>query len=187
MSLLVKSPADAPSILAAAWQLQYSGNFVAAFDLTQEGQSQWPESHALQHLSILALTSCGSTHAALASLRASTLAGTDNEDLLALEARLVKDLAFKSPDDDSQAQLVAAAEACERIAQRTGGNYTGQNAALLWMLAGADAHATHLASAVAASLDRLGTPADAQAAYFIGQRSPRPRWSSVTDGCSKMR
>jgi class 3 adenylate cyclase len=155
-------------VLAAAWQLQNSGNFVAAFDRAQEGLQQWPDSQPLQHLSVLALASCGSTHAALAALRGSTLAATENEDFLALEARLLKDLAFKSqdPGHGEQAQLTAAAEAYERIAQRTGGNYTAQNAAMLWMLAGDDAHAVRLASTVASNLARLATPVDAQAAYF---------------------
>ena len=67
-------------MLRAAWRLQHSGNFVAAFDLAQEGLQQWPGSQPLQHYSILALASCGSTQAALAALRASTLAETDNED-----------------------------------------------------------------------------------------------------------
>lgn len=167
------SPRDAVTVLAAAWQLQQSGNFVAAFDMTQEALQQWPDSQPLQHVSILALASCGSTQAALAALRASTLGGTENEDFLAIEARLLKDLAFKSSAADAQTLLVAAAEAYERIAQRTGGNYTAQNAALLWMLAGADARGTKLASAVAANLERLGTPADAQAAYF--------HWATVAE------
>src|SRR5262249_49407753 len=111
-------PSDEPAALAAAWQLQHSGNFVAAFDLAQEGLNRWPESQPLQHVAILALASCGSTDAALAALRASTLAGTDNEDFLALEARLLKDLAFKSPAQTAQPQLEAAAAAYERIAQR---------------------------------------------------------------------
>jgi class 3 adenylate cyclase len=153
-------------VLAAAWQLQHSGNFVAAFDLAQEGLQQWPDSQPLQHLSILALASCGSTQAALAALRASTLVETDNEDFLALEARLLKDLAFKSPVTQARPQLAAAAEAYERTAQRTGGNYTRQNAALLWMLAGDDERAVGLASSVAASVSGLAVPADAQAAYF---------------------
>jgi adenylate cyclase len=152
-------------VLAAAWQLQHSGNFVAAFDLAQEGLQQWPDSQPLQHLSILALASCGSTQAALAALRASTLVDTDNEDFLALEARLLKDLAFKSAAPEAQL-LAAAAAAYERTAQRTGGNYTRQNAALLWMLAGDDERAVGLASSVAANVSGLAVPADAQAAYF---------------------
>jgi adenylate cyclase len=159
-------PLDEPAALAAAWQLQHSGNFVAAFDLAQEGLNRWPDSQPLQHVSILALASCGSTDAALSAFRASTLAGSDNEDFLALEARLLKDLAFKSPAHAAQPQLEAAAAAYERIAQRTGGHYTAQNAALLWKLAGADARATRLASAVVANLNSLSAPAEAQAAYF---------------------
>jgi class 3 adenylate cyclase len=155
-----------PSVLAAAWQLQHSGNFVAAFDLAQEGLQQWPDSQPLQHLSILALASCGSTQAALAALRTSTLAETENEDFLALEARLLKDLAFKSPSAAAQPQLAAAAAGYERIAQRTGGNYTRQNAALLWMLAGEDARAVELASSVISNVRGLTVPTDAQAAYF---------------------
>jgi class 3 adenylate cyclase len=165
-SVRTASPLDPVSALAAAWQLQQSGNFVAAFDLAQEALRQWPDSQALQHVSILALASCGSTQAALAELRAATLAGTENEDFLAVEARLLKDLAFKSSAPDAQTLLVAASDAYERIAQRTGGNYTAQNAASLWMLAGDDARATTLASAVASNLTRVGTPGEAQAAYF---------------------
>jgi class 3 adenylate cyclase len=112
------------------------------------------------------LASCGSSQAALAALRASTLVETDNEDFLALEARLLKDLAFKSPALQAPPQLAAAAAAYERIAQRTGGNYTRQNAALLWMLAGDDERAVGLASCVAAGVSGLAVPADAQAAYF---------------------
>jgi len=152
--------------MAAAWQLQHSGNFVAAFDLAQEGLQQWPDSRALQHLSILALASCGSTQAALAALRASTLVETENEDFLALEARLLKDLAFKSEAAEARSHLAAAAEAYARTAQRTRGNYTRQNAALLWMLAGDDERAVRLASSVAANVSGLSVPADAQAAYF---------------------
>jgi class 3 adenylate cyclase len=162
----IDSPPDAASALAAAWQLQQSGNFVAAFDLAQEALQRWPDSQPLQHLSILALASCGSTQAALAALRTSTLAATENEDFLALEARLLKDLAFRGSAADARTSLTTAAEAYERIAQRTGGNYTAQNAALLWMLAGSDARAIKLASTVAANLERVGTPANEQAAYF---------------------
>jgi hypothetical protein len=104
MSMILRSPeylvpsdstSDAVSALAAAWQLQRSGNFVAAFDLAQDALNRWPDSQALQHVSILALASCGSTQAALAAFRATSLAATANEDFLALEARLLKDLAFQ--------------------------------------------------------------------------------------------
>src|SRR6201992_911376 len=106
-------PATEAAALAAAWELQHSGNFVAAFDLAREALSHWPGSQPLQHISILALASCGSTQAALAALRTSTLADTANEDFLAIEARLLKDLAFKSLATDAQTSLATAAAAYE--------------------------------------------------------------------------
>ena len=144
-------PADEASALDKAWRLQRSGNFVAAFDLAQEALHRWPESQSLQHVSILALASCGSTHAALAAFRATSLAAAENEDLLALEARLLKDLAFQCSGPASEALLSQAAGAYERIALRTGGSYTAQNAAFLWVLAGAGDRAARLAQSAAAA------------------------------------
>jgi hypothetical protein len=152
--------------LATAWKLQRSGNFVAAFDIAQEGLSLWPKSLPLQHIAILALASCGSTSAALAAYGASELRHSANEDFLALEARLLKDLAFGASGADAAPLLVQAAEAYERIALRTRGAYPAENAALLWALAGHEARATRLAATVLAELARLAVPADPEAAYF---------------------
>jgi hypothetical protein len=157
---------DAESALTAAWRLQRSGNFVAAFDLAQEALLRNPDSLALQHVSILALASCGSTEAALAAFQATALADTAHEDYLALEARLLKDMAFLDTDVDGGALLIRAAEAYERIAERTGGSFTAQNAAMLWMLSGGEERATRLARSVLATLGRNTVPADHQAAYF---------------------
>jgi len=154
------------SALAAAWKLQRSGNFVAAFDCAQEELLRRPDSQPLQHLSILALASCGSTHAALAAYRATSLSVTADEDYLALEARLLKDLAFQGPGDSGEALLIQAATAYERIAERTGGTFTTQNAALLWTLAGATERAERLARSVISKLARAGVPAEEQAGYF---------------------
>jgi len=152
--------------LAAAWRLQRGGNFVAAFDVAQDGLNQWPKSLALQHVAILALASCGSTNAALNAYRTSDLGGSVVEDFLVLEARLLKDLAFQSSGADSGARLEQAALAYERIALRTGGTYPAENAALLWALAGHDSHATRLAASVTADLAQLAVPTDPEAAYF---------------------
>jgi len=152
--------------LAAAWRLQRSGNFVAAFDVAQEGLNQWPKSLPLQHVAILALASCGSTNAALTAYRSSDLGGSAVEDFLALEARLLKDVAFQSSGADSAARLEQAALAYERIALRTRGTYPAQNAALLWALAGHESRATRLAASVTTDLARLEVPADPEAAYF---------------------
>jgi class 3 adenylate cyclase len=156
---------DERSALNSAWHLQRTGNFVGALDLAQDSLRRWPASQALEYLWILALASCGSTQAALDALRASSLSLNDDEDCLALEARLLKDLAF-SGSLDSAAQLTEAAAAYERVAQRTGGTYSRQNAALLWMLAGDHERALALAAAVAQRLTTADVPEDEDGAYF---------------------
>ncbi|MGB6307518.1 MAG: tetratricopeptide repeat-containing protein [Steroidobacteraceae bacterium] len=166
----VDSVEDEEAALASAWRLQRRGNFVAAFDLAQDALHRWPDSQALEHLSILALASCGSTEAALDAFRATSLSAasscaTANEDFLALEARLLKDLAF-SGRANTEAMLAQAAEAYELVAERTDGNYSRQNAALLWLLAGDKERAVHLAGSVAERVTELNVPSEEQAAYF---------------------
>ena len=157
---------DEQSALRSAWHLQRTGNFVAALDLTQDGLRRWPTSQPLQHLWILALASCGSTQAALDALRASSLSAEIDEDYLALEARLLKDLAFSGTTPMAGTLLSQAAAAYERAAQRTGGTYTRQNAALLWMLAGDTGRALTLAAAVVQRLTTSAVPRDENGAYF---------------------
>lgn len=151
--------------LSAAWRLQRTGNFVAAFDLAQDALRQQPNSQALEHLSILALASCGSTEAALDVFRASSLSANTSEDFQALEARLLKDLAFKGRAN-TEAMLAEAAAAYERVAERTDGTYSLQNAALLWMLAGDPQGAIRLAGLVMQRVTEFNVPAEEQAAYF---------------------
>jgi len=159
-------PADEKSALSAAWRLQHGGNFVSAFDLAQDALTRWPQSQPLQYVSILALASCGSAKAALTAFRATGLAATAQEDYLALEARLLKDLAFLGGGDAAGTSLSRAAEAYERIAHRTGGSFTALNAAVLWLLAGEAARALGLARQVMAILARSAVSAEPQAAYF---------------------
>lgn len=156
---------DQQSALGSAWRLQRTGNFVAALDLAQSSLRRWPASRELEYLWILALASCGSTQAALDALRASSLGSDVHEDCLALEARLLKDLAFGSPDNIGR-QLSEAAAAYERVADLTGGTYSRQNAALLWMLAGDHRHALALAATVVQRLNSSEVPRDDDGAYF---------------------
>jgi class 3 adenylate cyclase len=161
----IDSLEDEAVALASAWRLQRTGNFVAAFDLAQDALLRWPQSQALEHLSILALASCGSTEAALDAFRATSLSANSNEDFLALEARLLKDLAF-SGRAHTEAMLAQAAQAYEQVAQRTEGTYSRQNAALLWLLAGDAERAVRLAGAVVERVTEFNVPDEEQSAYF---------------------
>jgi class 3 adenylate cyclase len=151
--------------LAAAWQLQRTGNFVAAFDRAQDALRRFPGSQALAYLSVLALASCGSTEAALEAFRAASLAANPSEDFLALEARLLKDVAF-GRGGDAEPMLRRAAQAYEGVALRTDGNYSRQNAALLWALAGDVPRAEWLARSVAERVTEQNVPDEEEAAYF---------------------
>jgi class 3 adenylate cyclase/tetratricopeptide (TPR) repeat protein len=151
--------------LASAWRLQRTGNFVAAFDCAQEALRRFPESQALAYLSVLALASCGSTEAALEAFRATSLSANPHEDFGALEARLLKDMAF-SRRADAELLLTQAAEAYERAASRTDGTYSLQNAALLWALAGDAPRALRLAGSVARRVTEFNEPDEEEAAYF---------------------
>jgi adenylate cyclase len=160
----IDSAENEETALAAAWRVQRTGNFVAAFDLAQDALRRWPDSQALEHLSILALASCGSTGAALEAFRASALSAAPTEDFLALEARLLKDLAMNGRA--TGAALAEAAAAYERVAQRTDGIYSRENAALLWMLAGDSERALDLAGSVVRRISETSVPDEEQAAYF---------------------
>ena len=156
---------DEQSALSAAWKCQRTGNFVAALDHSRESLRRWPDSHGLQYLAILALASCGATQAAIDALRASGLGAGKDEDSQALEARLLKDMAF-GRFSAGAGPLAEAAGAYERVAERTGGTYSRQNAALLWMLAGDEDRALRLAAAVVHQLRSAQVPGDEQGAYF---------------------
>jgi class 3 adenylate cyclase len=163
--VLIDSVAGESAALSLAWRMQRTGNFVAAFDLAQDALRRWPGSQALEHLSVLSLASCGSTQAALDAFRATSLSANANEDFLSLEARLLKDLAFRD-GANAVALLRQAAEAYERIAQRTDGTYSRENAALLWILAGDAERAMRLARSVMERVTELNVPTEEQAAYF---------------------
>jgi class 3 adenylate cyclase len=151
--------------LASAWRLQRTGNFVAAFDRAQEALHRFPDSQTLAYLSVLALASCGSTEAALEAFHATSLSANPHEDFAALEARLLKDRAF-SRRADAGPLLAQAAQAYERVASRTDGTYSLQNAALLWALAGDASRALSLASSVTRRVTERNVPDAEEAAYF---------------------
>jgi class 3 adenylate cyclase/tetratricopeptide (TPR) repeat protein len=125
-----------------------AGNFVAALDVAREALEAWPDDAALLHTAILALASCGSTTAALAMFQASALARSDDEDHAALEARLLKDLAWRSGPERAGEWLLKAAERYHEIHQRTKGTYSAVNAASLFALAGEEHAALRVAKQI---------------------------------------
>lgn len=164
-SVSIDSAQDERIALASAWRMQRTGNFVAAFDRAQEALRRFPDSQALAYLSVLALASCGSTEAALEAFHATSLSTNPHEDFPALEARLLKDMAFRRRAN-ALTLLTQAAQAYEKAASSTDGTYSLQNAALLWTLAGDTSRALRLASSVAQRVTERNVPDEEEAAYF---------------------
>lgn len=154
-------------LIERAWTLYKVGNFVAALDLASEAVRRSPEALDAHYVRTLALASCGSTPAALEMYRGSPLAESGAEDHQALEARLLKDLAWAAPPGEQPSYLIAAAARYEEIHRRTSGVFSGINAATLSALAGEEASARAIAQEVDAALSR-GPPAESSglAAYF---------------------
>jgi adenylate cyclase len=145
--------------------------YLAAFDHAERGLAEEPHNPRLQHLAMLALARAGASDAATRRLRDSglldwvdDLPASLAEDLLALDARLVKDVAFAA-DGLERARLVQrAATKYEDVFNRFHGTYSGINAATMWH--------------IAADVDRSSTLA--HRVLDILRQQPDDAWADVT-------
>jgi class 3 adenylate cyclase/tetratricopeptide (TPR) repeat protein len=135
---------------AAAWhdavaEAERSGELFTAFDIAERGLEEHPSDRWLQHRAVLALARSGAPEAAQQRFADYGLhaEATHDEDVAALEARIAKDLAL-----GGRVSASAAAALYEAIYARTGGYYTGINAATLRLLSGDEAAARRLATTV---------------------------------------
>src|SRR3954454_5237758 len=107
------------------------GELLMAFDLAERALAERPEDVWLKHRAVLALARAGSTGEAARRFAEYGLAGAEDEDVAALEARIAKDQAIAAAGG-----FARAAELYETIFRRTGGYYPAVNAATLCMLDG---------------------------------------------------
>lgn len=112
---------------------QISGDHLKAYDLAEAALKLKPDDELFQYHLVLALAKCDATQRALDSFYHYKLYLSKREDVLALEARILKDLAFASHNTDS---LRKAANSYHKIFSQTGGYYRAINAATLYLLAG---------------------------------------------------
>lgn len=145
------------------------GELLSAFDLAGRGLSERPDDLWLKHRAVLALARAGSTGEAARRFHDYGLAGIDDEDIAALEARIAKDLALEAADASS---LQRSARLYEAIFRRTGGYYPAVNAATLSLLAGDTDRAHSLAHearvAVGADDSYYAVATLAEAALVLG-------------------
>jgi hypothetical protein len=152
----------------AAWWLdavkaeERRGELLTAFDLAERGLAEHPDDILLKHRAVLALARAGATEAAARRFDEYRLAGIPDEDIAALHARIVKDLALSTGEDERRPRAARSAELYEAVFDRTGGYYPAVNAATLWVLAGHEARGTKLAGLV---LEILTSGVDADSYY----------------------
>ena len=136
--------------------LMKQSEFLKAYDLANTALRAHPDDRHLQHRAVLALARIGAPERAQARFVELGLDKIqDDEEILALAARLQKDLAFALPQGLRGAKLASAALAYEQAYHSGGGGYfPAINVASLHLMAGASQEAldwANRADALAAS------------------------------------
>lgn len=112
------------------------GNYLHSYDLLAQSQQLGNNQRELQYLMILALANAGSTRHALEQYHKLDLQPDElNEDWLALEGRLLKDLAIQNLPE-SRSLFLDSAKSYQHSHQRTGGYFSAVNAASMYALGG---------------------------------------------------
>lgn len=125
------------------------GEPLIAFDVLEEGLRHWPEDVRLRQLRALALARSGATRRANALLDQLQREGHSNEETLGLLARTHKDLWMQTADlTEKNRQLQLACKFYTEAYQRTGGYWTGINAATTAHFLGERDRATTVARGV---------------------------------------
>jgi tetratricopeptide (TPR) repeat protein len=124
------------------------GELLSAFDLAERGLAQHPSDVSLKHRAVLALARSGSTEEARRRFQEYGLGGIATEDVAALRARIVKDVALAATGAERRRHAARSAALYEEIFGRTRGFYPAINAATLTMIAGDTSKARELGAQV---------------------------------------
>lgn len=130
---------------------QKTGDYLREYDLAQAALELSPDDEFFQYCSVLALARCNAKQRALDSFYSYKLHLSNSEYVRALEARILKDLAFLSMDKEKpflnldKEKFSAAAVTYLQEFIKTGGHYSAINAATLYLFAGDRQQAVDLA------------------------------------------
>ncbi len=141
-------PRSSDEWLAAVKVQERRGELLTAFDLAERGLVEFPGDIWLKHRAVLALARAGATEAAARRFDEYGLAEIPEEDIAALHARIVKDLALSTEGQERRRQAARAAHLYGAVFTRTGGYYPAINAATLWLIAGENERSTELVGRV---------------------------------------
>jgi class 3 adenylate cyclase len=146
-------PADEAQSIAEATRLIRAGQFFAAHDVAQAGLRQFPGSRRLAWASGQALVRTGALEQARALIEPICAAGEGDEDLLGLMARIRKDQWRRSGDAQ---RLRESRDIYLQAFVKTGGFYSGINAASMSRLLGEADRAAGLARDVLTICEAAG-------------------------------
>jgi class 3 adenylate cyclase len=166
----VSDPAEGVALRARA--TLKAGNYLLCYDIVARARLRGIDSRDLQYLTILALANAGNTRLALRRHVEfeRSVTGALGEDWLALKGRLLKDLAFRGGSDEVLL-FQQSAGVYEAAFQRTGGSFSGINAASMRCLGGDRAGASALARTLLQQLDRQPPKGDEEEYFWHVSRA----------------
>ncbi|MBO6797678.1 adenylate/guanylate cyclase domain-containing protein [Maricaulis sp.] len=142
-----------------------NGNLVRAHELCLRALQENPDDARLKHAAVICLLRSGAIDRARREFREYGLHQAElDEDLMALDARLVKAMAFEAVSEHFQPLARQSALRYGAVFEATGGSYTGVNAASMMALSGDGNQAREYARRVLSSGEvQAGNP---QARYY---------------------
>jgi len=143
-----------------------AGNYLQCYDILAAAEQQGHSSDELRYLQLLALANAGSTETALRRLaEAPPGLRAQNEDWLALEGRLHKDLALRGGTEAAQ-RFLRAADCYHAAFRKTGGYFSAINAATTALLGGDAERARQLAAGVLSQIGRFAPSSETDHYYL---------------------
>ncbi len=136
--------------IAEVERLVKKAEWIPAFDLASRHLETFPDSERLKHRAILALAWVGATDRAMQRFHEWKLDRSEDTDVLALEARLLKDAALKLKGAPRRAGLLQAAAVYKRIFDKKPAYYPAINWATMTFLGGRRKEAAKIAARVLA-------------------------------------
>lgn len=142
---------SAEEIFEQVKALMRRSDYLRAYDLATHGVALYPDHVGLRHRGVLALARIGVTsRATLLFSQWALNQVTDDEDVLALRGRLIKDAARSQTGPARVGALVKAADAYERAFEVRQGYFPAINVASLFLMAG-DRQSAHVWASMAAA------------------------------------
>lgn len=161
--------------LAAVAEAERGGELLSAVDLAEQGLEEHPGNRELQYRTVLALARAASTEQAALRFEEYGLREVGTEDVLALEARIAKDVALAAGGDERGLLALRSAALYAKAFDATGGYYPAINAATLMLVGGSVEASRTLARTALERLQETGehdyfaAATEAEARLLLGE------------------